>query len=97
MSTETSSRASAHLRALFRMEPSPPLGSEQLLGASELLKGERGRSRGGGSGGALNFHSPTPAVDFRALQAPAWMGGGGGLQESRPEGISWIRQIPGIA
>ncbi|XP_026556186.1 dual specificity protein phosphatase CDC14A isoform X1 [Pseudonaja textilis] len=38
MSTETSSRASAHLRALFRMEPSPPLGSEQLLGASEFLK-----------------------------------------------------------
>ncbi|KAM3840026.1 dual specificity protein phosphatase CDC14A isoform 2-T2 [Vipera latastei] len=38
MSAETSSRASAHLRALFRMEPSPPVASEQLLGASELLK-----------------------------------------------------------
>ncbi|XP_070602560.1 dual specificity protein phosphatase CDC14A isoform X2 [Erythrolamprus reginae] len=38
MSTEAPSRASAHLRALFRMEPSPPLGSEQLLGASEFLK-----------------------------------------------------------
>ncbi|XP_015687089.1 dual specificity protein phosphatase CDC14A [Protobothrops mucrosquamatus] len=38
MSAETSSRASAHLRALFRMEPSPPVASEQLLGASEFLK-----------------------------------------------------------
>ncbi|XP_039204411.1 dual specificity protein phosphatase CDC14A isoform X1 [Crotalus tigris] len=38
MSAETSSRASAHLRALFRMEPNPPVALEQLLGASEFLK-----------------------------------------------------------
>ncbi|KAM6454147.1 dual specificity protein phosphatase CDC14A isoform 2-T2 [Liasis olivaceus] len=38
MSAETSSRASAHLRALFRMEPTPPVVSEQLVGASEFLK-----------------------------------------------------------
>ncbi|XP_063154388.1 dual specificity protein phosphatase CDC14A isoform X2 [Candoia aspera] len=38
MSAETSSRASAQLRALFRMEPTPPVVSEQLLGASEFLK-----------------------------------------------------------
>uniref|UniRef100_A0A8D2J3U1 Cell division cycle 14A n=1 Tax=Varanus komodoensis TaxID=61221 RepID=A0A8D2J3U1_VARKO len=38
MSAETSSRASTHLRALFRMEPPPSAASEQLLGASEFLK-----------------------------------------------------------
>ncbi|XP_062991771.1 dual specificity protein phosphatase CDC14A isoform X2 [Elgaria multicarinata webbii] len=38
MSVETSSRASTHLRALFRMEPAPPVASEQLVGASEFLK-----------------------------------------------------------
>ncbi|XP_077188979.1 dual specificity protein phosphatase CDC14A isoform X1 [Paroedura picta] len=32
------SRASSHLRALFRMEPVPPAASEQLVGACEFLK-----------------------------------------------------------
>ncbi|XP_061489814.1 dual specificity protein phosphatase CDC14A isoform X2 [Rhineura floridana] len=35
---ETTFRASTQLRALFRMEPTPPVSSEQLLGASEFLK-----------------------------------------------------------